>query len=98
MKDIRKLPHRTAPRIIPEELIEQKFCCPSCKTEIPVAWIDKLPFPKQPVQPNTGEGHWVPVGFPIYCPMESCKKERAQNRSATQRRGKVLPWEIIIVI
>lgn len=75
MKDIRKLPYRQASKLVPEELLDKKFSCPSCKTEIAVPWLDKLSFPQQPIKPYMADGHWVPIGMQMLCSNESCQKE-----------------------
>lgn len=67
MKDIRRLPFRSAPSLIPQELINKYFNCPKCSTKVEVPWLEKMKFPKQPVQPNNGGGHWVPVSIPLKC-------------------------------
>ncbi len=67
MKDVRRLPYRPAPGLIPQELINKYFNCPECDSEVEVPWLEKMEFPKQPIQPNSGDGHWVPVSIPLTC-------------------------------
>lgn len=75
MKDIRKIPYRSTLGIIPKELYGKVVSCPICKTDTIVPWLEKLNFPQQPVVPNQGGGHWVPVSIPLQCGSESCKNE-----------------------
>lgn len=75
MKDVRKLPHRTAPSLIPEELVGKKFNCPACGTEVEVPWLEKMLFPQQPIAPIEGSGHWVPISIPLKCSADSCKAD-----------------------
>lgn len=75
MKDIRKQPYRPAPGLVPNELIEKKFNCPDCKTEVHVPWVEKLPYPRQPFNSLIKKISFVPSGFPLCCPIKSCQKE-----------------------
>lgn len=67
MKDIRKQPYRPSPGLIPEELNGKRYECPNCGSMVEVPWTEKLEFPKQPIQPYSGIGFWVPVSFPLQC-------------------------------
>lgn len=67
MKDVRRLPYRSAPGLIPQELIDRCFKCPKCNSDVQVPWLEKMEFPKQPIQPTGGGGHFVPVSFPLTC-------------------------------
>jgi hypothetical protein len=72
LNDPRKLPFRTAPGIVPEELVGKKFPCESCGVSLEVPWLDKLSFPSRPIVPNSGDGHWVPASIPLRCKAEEC--------------------------
>ena len=65
MADIRKRPRRRAPGLVPEALFEMTATCPTCNVAAPILWLDKLPFPKQPVA--LPDGHYVPIDFPVSC-------------------------------
>jgi len=67
MNDIRKKPYRPSPSLVPEDLSGKKYECENCGSMVEVPWTEKLDFPKQPVQPNNGEGFWVPISFPLKC-------------------------------
>ena len=67
MKDVRRLPYRSAPGLVPQELIGKCFKCPKCNSDVQVPWLEKMEFPRQPIQPISEDGHWVPVSFPLAC-------------------------------
>ena len=67
MKDVRRLPYRSAPGLVPQELIDKCFKCSKCNTDVQVPWLEKMEFPRQPIKPISGDGHWVPVSFPLTC-------------------------------
>jgi hypothetical protein len=67
MKDVRKQPYRPSPGLVPQDLVHKKYECPDCGSMVEVPWTEKLEFPKQPIQPNSGEGFFVPAGFPLRC-------------------------------
>jgi len=67
MKDIRKQPYRPSPGLVPEDLCGKKHKCPNCGAMVEVPWTEKLEFPQQPIPPYSGNGFWVPVGFPLHC-------------------------------
>lgn len=78
-RDPRKLPYRDAPGIVPKELVGAAFPCESCGKNIEVQWLEKLTFPSQPTEPNSGGGHWVPVSIPLRCKAENCGQETSVN-------------------
>jgi hypothetical protein len=75
MKDIRKRPHRAAPGLVPHELVGMKGACPKCKTWTEIPWLEKMGFPKQPINSDHGHWHWVPVGIPLTCSSETCRHD-----------------------
>jgi hypothetical protein len=73
MSNIKNLPHRPIPQLIPEDLIGKTALCPNCKSETEIPWLEKMEFPQQPVKANGGGGHWVPVGIPMQCFNLACQ-------------------------
>lgn len=67
MKDVRNQPYRPSPRLVPEDLCNTRHECPTCKAMVEVPWTEKLKFPKQPIQPYSGKGFFVPVSYPLHC-------------------------------
>lgn len=51
-----------------------KVPCPECKTMVTIDWLHPLEFPRFPIEPDGGGGHWVPVSIPIDCTNQSCAK------------------------
>ncbi len=72
IKDVRKLPFRLAPNIIPQELLGLSFPCLQCGEPIEIPWLEKLKFPIHPVKHNSEKGHWVPVSIPLDCLQPGC--------------------------
>lgn len=72
MGDIRKLPYRAAPGIIPDELYGKAFNCPECGCAVQVPWLKNQNEPSQPIIPNSGVGFWVPADFLLKCNTQSC--------------------------
>jgi hypothetical protein len=72
MKDIRNLPYRRNAGLVPEELIGKTATCPKFGTQVSIPWLEKLPFPQQPIKPNDGIGNWVPASIPLRCHVELC--------------------------
>jgi len=79
LKDPRKLPYKTAPGIIPQELVGKVFSCEKCGRNIEVPWLDKLIFPSQPIESFLQGGHWVPVSIPLQCNSEDCTHNTLVN-------------------
>lgn len=79
LKDPRKLPYRAAPSIVPQELVGKTFPCEKCGADTEVQWLEKLIFPSQPIEPNSGGGHWVPISIPLRCNVRSCAHETLIN-------------------
>lgn len=91
LKDPRKLPYKKAPGIVPQELDGKAFPCEKCGTDIKVPWLEKLPFPSQPIEPDTGGGHWVPVSIPLQCNAKGCTHETLID---VPRKEKEATWTL----
>lgn len=48
--------------------------CPNCETRVLIDWLSPLEVPRHPIEPDGGEGHWVPVSIPILCTNSKCGK------------------------
>lgn len=67
MPDVRDLPFRPPPPLIPKHLLGAEYTCSSCKRRNQIDWTKPQPFPKQPIVLTLGEGHLVPTSITQVC-------------------------------
>lgn len=61
-----RLPRRAAPGLVPDSLVGRTANCTKCNATNAINWLEKLPFPKQPILAVDGR-YWVPMDFRINC-------------------------------
>jgi len=61
-----RLPRRAAPGLVPVSLVGRTAKCTKCNATNTINWLEKLPFPKQPILAVDGR-YWVPMDFRINC-------------------------------
>lgn len=67
MGDVKNLPYRIPPALVPVELAQAAPTCPNCGTPSPIDWSGTQEYPQQPIPGGLGDGHWVPSSISIQC-------------------------------
>lgn len=67
MNGVSKKPTRQPFGLVPAELSGRMANCPRCKKGTPIPWLERTPFPTQPVRSTVANGHWVPASIKLMC-------------------------------